>query len=862
MTPVLSRPLQNVLASVPVAALTLLVMGSGCATEETDPIVLSVTWPAGTQATRLEVWMKREGRALGTERRVMTPEGEGQAVEVGLGRDLATEPFLLGLKPTAGQASGGLYVHVVAKAGTRPTAVGDARVVFGDGAPSVPLALATWSAACDRDGDTFLNCTLAGCCDHVQADVRDRFADCLDDPAIVDGFRGDAQCRQVEGSSEDLARGTHPFRPSSFGHNIDRCDDCIDQDCAGGDEVCDFADGDGDGVSPPYDCDDDDPARAPGLAESCNVKDDDCDGEVDEGFDQDGDGVAICGGDCDDTDPTIHPGAEPICGDGVDQTCGVEPGPDVEFEDACPDADLDGDGWPAPPGGTDCDDRNAGVYPQARERCGDEIDQDCQDGDLPCAITDGDGDGHGDKAQGGLDCDDNDRRTYPGAADKCGDGKDQNCDGVDLDCAAGVDGDGDSYLAGEGDCDDGDSTVFPWTAERCNGQDDDCDGEVDEGNPLSLRGEAARAEDCYDGPAPTRDVGECESGKLTCTRIGGSPGLLCHGQRLPKVETCLNEAVDDDCTGVNDDITGRNDACDTGELGTCAAGAMGCAEGELVCVRTAPPGADVACDGLDIDCDGTGDADEFLEGWHTRACFTGAGEAGVGICRAGTQSCTGAAYGACAGETNARDETCTNAGADDECDGATDNVPGLNDPCDTGVPGLCAAGRRQCQGANLGCAQPVQPANDEICDGFDNNCNGSTDEAFPRQNEACDAPNRPEGRCRQGQWKCRNSREICDPLIKDAPNADATCDGADDDCDGRIDEDWGGAAQCQTGEAGRCAAGRERCFGGQGSRCVRRNDPINEICNNGQDDDCDGLADALDVIDCPPPGEGEGEGEG
>ena len=846
------------------AAALMFAIAGGCASEDPASVVLDVRAPPGTQATRLEVWMKREGRALGTERRVMTADGEGQAVEVGAPggapRDLGLEPFLLGLQPSSGQGGGGLYVHVVAKVGVRPTAVGDALVVFGDGAPSVPIELATWTASCDRDGDTFFDCGLPGCCDHVQADVRGRFSDCLDDPAIVDGFRTSDQCRQVDGTSEELARSTHPFRPTSFGADIDRCDDCIDQDCAGGDEICDFPDADGDGVHPPYDCDDDNATRAPGLAEACNRKDDDCDDVVDEGFDADGDGVTSCGGDCDDDDPTVHPGAEQICGDGVDQTCGVPPGPDVQFDDACPDADLDGDGWPAPPGGTDCDDRNAGVYPGARERCGDGIDQDCVDGDLACTSTDDDGDGHGDSAQGGLDCDDNDRRTFPNAPDRCDDGKDQDCDGFDLACDSGVDSDGDGYLAGHGDCDDGDPTVFPWTAERCNGQDDDCDGEVDEGNPLSLRGEAARDLSCYEGPGGTRDLGACRSGTLTCTRIGGSPALLCHGQLLPKEETCNNEGADDDCTGVADDIAGRGDPCGTGEQGVCAAGSVGCTDGVLGCVRTAGPEPDVACDGLDTDCDGTGDSDEFLEGWHTQGCFTGAGEAGVGICRAGSQSCTGAGYGACTGEVNAVAETCGNNGADDDCDGATDNVPGLNDGCDTGEPGPCSAGRRLCDGDNLRCTQQVEPAG-EICDGIDNNCNGATDEAFPRLNQACNVPGRPAGRCRQGRWKCPNSREICDPLIKDTPNGDATCDGEDDDCDGRQDEDWRGAAQCDTGDPGRCAAGREVCFGAEGVSCVANNGPIAERCANNQDDDCDGLQDGADILDCPPPGEGEGEGE-
>src|SRR5262249_60681566 len=43
----------------------------------------------------------------------------------------------------------------------------------------------------------------------------------------------------------------------------------------------------------------------PGAAEACNGVDDNCNGIVDESFDQDGDGRSACGGDCNDANPAV-----------------------------------------------------------------------------------------------------------------------------------------------------------------------------------------------------------------------------------------------------------------------------------------------------------------------------------------------------------------------------------------------------------------------------------------------------------------------------------------------------------------------------------------------------------------------------
>jgi hypothetical protein len=56
------------------------------------------------------------------------------------------------------------------------------------------------------------------------------------------------------------------------------------------------------------DCDDGNPHIRPGVGESCDGVDQNCDGAVDEGNDRDEDGWTWCGGDCDDYDTRVFPG--------------------------------------------------------------------------------------------------------------------------------------------------------------------------------------------------------------------------------------------------------------------------------------------------------------------------------------------------------------------------------------------------------------------------------------------------------------------------------------------------------------------------------------------------------------------------
>ncbi|NQU79015.1 hypothetical protein HQ545_04565, partial [Candidatus Woesearchaeota archaeon] len=61
----------------------------------------------------------------------------------------------------------------------------------------------------------------------------------------------------------------------------------------------------------------------PGATELCNNVDDDCDTQIDEGYDVDNDGWTVCGGDCNDYDAAINPGATETC-NGIDDDCDTD----------------------------------------------------------------------------------------------------------------------------------------------------------------------------------------------------------------------------------------------------------------------------------------------------------------------------------------------------------------------------------------------------------------------------------------------------------------------------------------------------------------------------------------------------------
>ncbi|MBN1770725.1 MAG: hypothetical protein JXB32_05655 [Deltaproteobacteria bacterium] len=238
--------------------------------------------------------------------------------------------------------------------------------------------------------------------------------------------------------------------------------------------VASCTDADDDGWCVPDDCDDAAPLVNPGAAEVCgNGRDDDCDGDTDEGCGcTDGDGDTWCPpDDCDDGDPQVHPGAVETCRDGRDEDC------DGLTDEDCGCADEDGDTW-CPP--EDCDDSDPWTHPGAPDGCGDGRDDDCDgltDEDCGCADVDGDG------WCADEDCDDEDPNAHPRGAEYCGNGRDDDCDGLTDETCECVDVDGDTYCP-PADCNDDDPAIHPGARPACAwGRDDDCDTILDADEP-------------------------------------------------------------------------------------------------------------------------------------------------------------------------------------------------------------------------------------------------------------------------------------------------------------------------------------------------------------------------------------------
>ncbi|MGE0784743.1 MAG: MopE-related protein [Sandaracinaceae bacterium] len=334
-----------------------------------------------------------------------------------------------------------------------------------------------------------------------------------------------------------------------------------------------------------------------------------------------------------------------------------------------------------------------------------------------------------------------------------------------------------------------DSLVF----EVCNGADDDCDGRIDEGVANACGGCGPAPAEVCNGADEDCDGTVDEGATNACGMCGPPPAEVCNRS-------------DDDCDGRIDEDGMGGDIC------------AGCS-----------PTAE-ACDGRDNDCDGT--IDEGV----TRACGSSVGE-----CMQGVETCivgSSGMFGSCVGAVGPTPETCN--GDDDDCDGSID---GFSVPCDsTGHMGrgICQLGSRLCIAGSFGaCVGEILPRT-ELCNGLDDDCDGSMDEGDPGGGAACGSSVPP---CSPGTLHCMGGMLVCSGGVSGSPE---TCNNADDDCDAVIDEgNPGGGAMCgPMTDVGRCDFGVLTCVPGMGIQCLGATYPAMEVCDTA-DNDCDGSIDEM-----------------
>ncbi len=459
-----------------------------------------------------------------------------------------------------------------------------------------------------------------------------------------------------------------------------------------------------------------------------------------------------------------------------------------------------------------------------------------------------------------------------------------------------LDGDGTTEL--DGDCGPGDPLTGPDAAEVCNGRDDNCDGTVDEGvgstwfadadgdgfgdaasstlGCLPTAGNVAQDGDCDDADARVNPAA-----RELCTddidwNCDDQPGRVDgDGDGVAACEDCDDEAdkvfpgAEELCNGVDDDCDGEVDDAPTDAtaffvdldgdgfgsdrlMSTACDAPDGFVDAADDCDDLSAatfPNAPELCDGLDNDCNDT--IDDGATG--TLPYWADADKDGFGDPNVEANACARpAGYTDNFDDCNDADAT-FNPGATESCTDLTDyNCDGSVGQADGDGDGTPAC--TDCDDSN----KDVEPGAPEICDGFDNDCNGQIDETAPTWHADVDG----DGHGGKALFvvSCQApggfvaSTDDCDDLDARAyPGATEACNGRDDDCTGGVpanesDADADHWSACQ----GDCNDTNKTAFPGGAELC------------DGVDNDCDGTPDdaPLDAVSAWADGDLDGVGAG
>ena len=338
--------------------------------------------------------------------------------------------------------------------------------------------------------------------------------------------------------------------------------------------------------------------------------------------------------------------------------------------------------------------------------------------------TEGPVDADGDGYTDITDCDDMDPLTFPGATEQC-DGLDNDCDYVVP--TDEIDGDGDGMSGCAGDCDDTDVAL---NRDDLDGDGfDTCDGDCDDGDPDVNPDQDETTCDGVDNDCDptTEDAPDVDGdGNTVCDDCDDTdPALNFNDLDGDGYSTC-----DDDC---DDDHPGLEPADADGDgFSTC--------DGDCV---DDDPGLEL----LDTDGDGYSTCDGDCNDADPELDLADSDNDGATSC-----------WGDC------DDDDATLNLLDDDGDGVTS----CNGDCDDSDPGTL-------------------PGAPEICDGIDNDCDGSVP-----QDEVDD-----DG---DGASECESDCDDTDAQVYvGAP--DVCDDHLDNDCDGLIDplesdDDGDGVSEC------------------------------------------------------------------